>query len=114
MLLEEVGFKLTFELGYFLWQIGGLLEVCKVEGDTVIVGFVGDEQDLELNSVVYWEPVKMFEDGSYVFSGAGMVELSGSRVLNLLEFMEVGGGEAVENAVAFIQSGGYEGVNECF
>ena len=28
--------------------------------------------------------------------------------------MEVGGGEAIENAVAVIQSGGYEGVNECF
>lgn len=43
-------------------------EVGEVGGGKVIEGFVGDEQDLEINSVLYWEPVKFFEDGSDVFT----------------------------------------------
>ena len=49
-------------------------EVGKVGGGKVIEGFVGYEQDLEINLVLYWEPVKLFEDGSDVFSRAGVGE----------------------------------------
>ena len=49
-------------------------EVGEVGRGKVIEDFVGDEQDLELNLLLYWEPVKLFEDGSDVFSRAGVGE----------------------------------------
>ena len=77
-------------------------------------GFVGDEEDLEVDALLYGEPVKLTEDGCDVFSGSGVSEESGGRVLNILQFVEGGGGEAIQNAIAVIESGGDESMDKSF
>lgn len=77
-------------------------------------GFVGDEEDLEVDALLYGEPVKLTEDGGDVFSGAGVSEQPGGRVLNILQFLENSGGEAIEDAVTVVESGGDECMDECF
>lgn len=60
------------------------------------------------------KPVELVEDGGDVVVGAGTGENSGGGVLDVLKFIEGGGWEAVEKAVAVVQSGGDEGMCEGF
>ena len=55
--------------------------------------------------------MKLMEDGSDVFSGGGVSKQSGNRVLNLLQFLKNSGGEAIQDAIAVVESGGDEGVD---
>ena len=52
-------------------------EVREVAGGLVIEGFVGGDEYFEINSVFYWEPVKVMEDWGDVFSGSGSGEEAG-------------------------------------
>jgi len=40
----------------------------------VVKGFVGDDENLELDSLLYWEPVDLLKDWGDVISGAGVGE----------------------------------------
>ena len=84
----------------------------EVEGGLVIEGFVCGGEYFEVDSEFDWEPVEFLEDRSNVVSGSGSGEQAGSGVLNILEFFEDLGGDAVEEAVTVVESGGDEGVNE--
>ena len=55
--------------------------------------------------------MKLTEDGSNVFSGGGVSKQSGSRVLNILQFLKNSGGEAIQNAIAIVESASDEGVD---
>ena len=55
-------------------------------------------------------PVKVLEDGGDVVMGTSMSEQVGSRILDILEFIEGSGWETIKDAVAVIKSGGDEGV----
>ena len=52
-------------------------EVREVAGSLVIEGFVGGDEYFEVDSVFYWEPVKVMEDWGDVFSGSGSGEEAG-------------------------------------
>lgn len=86
-------------------------EISQVWGSEVIKSFVGDEEDLEMYTLFNGKPVKLTEDGGDVFSGGGSSEQSGSRVLNILQLLENRGGEAIQDAVTVVKSGGDEGVD---
>ena len=58
--------------------------------------------------------MKLTEDGSDVFTGGGVSEQSGSRVLYILQFLKNSGGEAIQNAIAVVKSASDEGVDKCF
>ena len=60
------------------------------------------------------EPVKIFEDRGDVVPGFGVGEESGCCILNQLESIDEGGVDAVKEGVAVVQTGGDEGVDECF
>ena len=49
-----------------------------------------------------------------MFSGACSGEETGSRVLNVLQFVDDFFGDTIEDAIAEVESGGDEGVYECF
>ena len=49
-----------------------------------------------------------------MFIAAGGGEQSSGRVLNILKFIEDCVGRAIEDAVAVVESGGYEGMDENF
>ena len=59
-----------------------------------------------------WEPVELTEDGGDVVSGSGSGEKAGGRVLTVLSFFEDLGGDAIEEAITVVESGGDEGVYE--
>ena len=46
-----------------------------------------------------------------MFSGGGVSKQSGSRVLNILQFLKNSGGEARQNAMAIVKSASDEGVD---
>ena len=70
-------------------------------------------EDLEIDVLFYWKPMKLTEDGSNVFSGGGVSKQSGSRVLYILQFLKNSGGEAIQNAIAIVESASDEGVDFC-
>ena len=55
--------------------------------------------------------MKVTEDGSNLFSGGGVSKQSGSRVLNILQFLKKSGGEVIQNAIAIVESASDEGVD---
>ena len=55
--------------------------------------------------------MKLTEDGSNVFSGGGVSKQSGSRVLYILQFLKDSEGEAIQNAIAIVESASDEGVD---
>ena len=65
-------------------------------------------------ALLYGKPVKLTEDGSDVISGGGTSEQSGSGVLDILQFLESGGGETIQDAIAVVESGGDESVDKGF
>lgn len=58
--------------------------------------------------------MEVVQDGGDMVMGTGSSEESGSRVLNVLKFIESFGGGAVENAITVVKAGGDEGMNEGF
>ena len=60
------------------------------------------------------EPVEFLEDGGDVVTGAGVGEQAGSRVLDKLKFIEEFGRCAKEDAVAVVNSGRDESVDQSF
>lgn len=62
--------------------------VREVGGGLAVEGFVGEEEDLEIDSVQDREPVYVLQDRGYMFMGAGVGEETGGRVLDVLEFVE--------------------------
>ena len=80
-------------------------QVCEVGGGLIVEGFVSNQEDFEVDSLTDGGPVEVLEDGSDVVSGAG--EEAGSRVLDMLEFIEEVGWYAVdcvEEAIAVVES----------
>ena len=63
-------------------------QVCEVGRGLVMEGFVGEKEELEV--VLMWdrEPVQVLQNRADVFVGAGVGEDMGSRVLNVLKFVE--------------------------
>ena len=78
----------------------------------VIQGFEGGEQYFEVNPVFDRKPVEVSEDRGDVFIAAGGGEQTSGRVLNILEFIEDNVWRSIQDAVAVVQSGGYEGMNQ--
>lgn len=62
----------------------------------MVEGFVGEDQDFEVDPVGDGKPVKLFEDWSDVMPGFGEGNESGSCVLDQLESVDVGGADAKE------------------
>lgn len=58
--------------------------------------------------------MKLLEDGGDVFSGAGVGEEAGSRILDVLQLLEMRRRKTIEEAIAVVESGCDEGVNEYF
>ena len=48
--------------------------------------------------------MKLTEDGSDVFTGGGVSKQLGSKVLDILQFLTNSGGEAIQNAIAIVES----------
>ena len=67
-----------------------------------------------MDSLCYWEPVEVVEDWGDVVSGSCFGEKAGSRVLDILQFFEDFGGGTVEEAIAVVESGCNESMDECF
>ena len=67
-------------------------QVGEVAGGLVVEGFVGEEEDFEVDPVRNGEPVKFLEDRGDVLTGAGVGEQAGGRVLDVLKFIEDFGG----------------------
>ena len=63
-----------------------------------------------MDAFFYGKPVELTEDRGDVFSGGGAGEQTGSRVLHILQFLKNSGGEAVQDAIAVVESRGDEGV----
>lgn len=96
---------------------GGVWEreqVSEIRGSLVVKGFVSEEKDFEVNAVFDGQPMEILKDWSDVLSGWSVSQQAGSRVLNILKFVELFEWEAVKEAIAIIKSGGDEGVNEDF
>ena len=89
-------------------------EVRQVGGGQVVEGFEGEEEYLEVDALFDGEPVERVEDGSDVFTGPGVGEEAGSRVLDHLKSMEGMGSDAGEEGVTVVEAGGDEGVDEGF
>lgn len=54
-------------------------------------GFEGEEEYFVLDAVQDGEPVEILEDWGDVITGAGVSEEAGSRVLDILQFIEDSG-----------------------
>ena len=89
-------------------------EICSVRGCKVVKRFVGGAENLEIDALFYWKQMKLTEDGSNLLSGGGVSKQSGSRVLYMLQFLKNSGGEAIQNAIAMVESASDEGVGKCF
>lgn len=83
-------------------------EFGKVGWGLVVEGFVCSYEDFEIDPVFDWEPVEVTEDGCDVVPGSGSGKQASGRVLNILQFFENFGGEAVEEAIAVVESGSYK------
>ena len=89
-------------------------QIGKVGRCLVVEGFVSEDEYFELNPLRDGEPVEFLEDGGDVVAGAGEGEQAGSRVLDVLKFIEEFGWCAKEDAVAVVNSGSGEGVDQGF
>ena len=87
-------------------------EICYERGCKVVKRFVGGAENLEIDALFYWKQMKLTEDGSNVCSKVS--QQSGSRVLNILQFLKNSGGEAIHNSIAIVESASDEGVDNCF
>ena len=92
----------------------GVKEISKVGESKVMECFEGEKKDFEVYAVGDRKPVKVLEDGGDVVIGAGVRRQVGGGVLDILEFIEGFGREAIEDAVAVIKSGSDECVDKGF
>ena len=76
--------------------------------------FVGEEEYFKGDAEFDGEPVEIEEDRGDMVTGWGVGEEAGSRVLNHLKSMEGARGDAGEEGVTVVQTGGDEGVDEGF
>lgn len=76
--------------------------------------FGSEEGYFELDPLWDREPVEVLEDGVDVIMAVGEVERASSRVLEVLEFIQELGWCAMEDAVAIVNSGRDEGVDQGF
>ena len=63
-------------------------EIAEVFGCLVIEGFVGGDEYFEVDPVFNGEPVEVVEDWGDVVSLTSVGEEAGSRVLDVLKFVE--------------------------
>lgn len=63
-------------------------EVRQVGGGQVVEGFIGDDEEFEMDTLGDWEPVEVMKDRGDVVTGAGVSEETSSRVLDVLKFLE--------------------------
>lgn len=63
-------------------------EASEVGGSLVMEGFLREEKDFELDLLWDREPAEVLEDGGDVVTGAGVGGQVGSRVLDVLEFIQ--------------------------
>ena len=80
----------------------------------MVKSFEGEEEYFEVDALLDGEPVERVENGSDVFTGPGVGEEAGSRVLDHLESMEGMGGDASKEGVAVVEARGDEGMDEGF
>lgn len=81
-------------------------------GAQVVEGFVG-EAEFEVYAMFDRDAVKVLVDGVNVVVGVGLVKQAGCRALCILDFTE-GFGKVKINAVALVQSGSDECVDQSF
>ena len=89
-------------------------QIDKVGWCLVVEGFVSEEEYFELNLLSDGKPVEFLEDVGDVVTGADVGEQAGSRVLDVLKFIEDFGRCAEEDAGAVVNSGSDEGVDQSF
>ena len=63
-------------------------QIGEVGGGLVVEGFVGEEEDFEVDALRDREPVELLEDWGDVVTGAGVGEQAGGGVLDVLKFIE--------------------------
>ena len=66
------------------WQQGAHL---RLKLKKFSFGFVGEEEDFKLDALGNREPVEVLKDESDVITGTGVGEETGSRVLDVLDFI---------------------------
>ena len=88
-------------------------EVGQIGGGQTVESFVCEQEYFEGYAGFDGEPVER-EDRCDVVTGLGVGEEAGSRVLNHLKSMEGARGDAGEEGVTIVQTGGDEGVDEGF
>ena len=89
-------------------------EVRQIGGGQTVESFVCEQECFEGYAGFDGEPMEREEDRGDVVTGSGMGEEAGSRILNHLKSMEGAGGDADEEGVTIVQTGGDEGMNEGF
>lgn len=76
--------------------------------------FVGEQEEFVGDTVFDGKPVEALEGGGDVLPGFGPSKHSGSRVLDILQTVQVFFGESEQDTVAVVKAGGHKGVNESF
>ena len=76
--------------------------------------FEGEKSNFVVNPKMERQPVQITEDWSYMVVLPGTCNETGGRILNELEFGEFGGWNAVQEAVAVVQTGCDECMDEPF
>ena len=89
-------------------------EVRQIGGGQTVESFVCEQEYFEGYAGFDGEPVEREEDRGDVVTGSGVGEEAGSRVLNHLKSMEGARGDAGEEGVTVVETGGDEGVDEGF
>ena len=89
-------------------------QIGKVGGCLVVERFVNEDECFELNLLRDGEPVEFLEDGGDVVTGAGVGEQAGSGVLDVLKITKEFGWCAKEDAVAVVNSGSDESMDQGF
>lgn len=69
------------------------------------------EKDFELDALSDREPMEILKDRGDVFTGTGVCQEAGSRVLDVLQFLESICRCTVKNTIAVVDSGCNEGMN---
>lgn len=77
-------------------------------------GFVYQKKNFEADAILNREPVQLLKGRGYVLTGPCVAKKSCSRVLDILESVDVALGCTEEKRIAIVQSGCYECVNQGF
>ena len=90
---------------------GDVQEVRQGGRGEVVDGHECEQEEFVIDAVCYREPVEVLEDRGDVVVCGGLCDDAGGRVLDQLEFMEGLVGEAEEERIAIVQTGGDEAVD---